>query len=131
MTDPPRHNAGFTLIEVLVALAITALAFGLAIPAISESLGRTAAIARQDAATTLAETLMVRVGRDIPLIDGNMAGQDGGLDWTLAITPWANEGDAVQHAGVTLHRVVVTVTWPGISRTQTQRLVSLRLNPGW
>jgi len=127
MTD--TRNAGFTLIEVLVALAITALAFGLAVPAISTSLGRTASIAAEDQATTLAETLLARVGHDIPLVDGTATGQAGDLSWAMAITTWRNEGDAAQHAGVTLHRVLVTVSWPGISQMQSEQLVSLRLAP--
>jgi general secretion pathway protein I len=127
MTD--ARDAGFTLIEVVVALAITALALGLATTAISTSLGRTASIAAEDRATMLAQTLLTRVGHDIPLVDGTAAGQQDDLSWTVAIAPWLNEGDATQHAGVTLHRVVVTVTWPGISQPQSERLVSLRLAP--
>jgi len=123
------RQAGFTLVEILVALAITALAFGFAIPAITTSLSRSASIALEDQATTLAQTLLARVGYDISLIDGDAAGHAGALAWTVTITPWLNEGDGSQHGGVTLHRVAVTVSWPGVSQPQSTQLVSLLLAP--
>jgi general secretion pathway protein I len=125
MTDRPA--AGFTLIEVLIALAILAVAFGFGIPAISGSLSRGTQTALQDRATTLAESLLARAGADIPLAEGGMEGQAGDLAWRVTIAPWLNEGDASQHAGATLYRVEVTVS--DRRQRRLQQLVSLRLAP--
>jgi len=60
MTTPTE--SGFTLVELLAALTITALALTLTLPNISASLTRTTVITRETEATTLAEALLARVG---------------------------------------------------------------------
>jgi prepilin-type N-terminal cleavage/methylation domain-containing protein len=128
MTDPGRRrSAGFTLVEVLVALAITGLAFGVALPVIAEALGGGAAAEAEAAATLTAQALLGRVGQDIALADGTMTGRDGDRAWTVAITPWQPDDDARPGFGVQAHRVAVTVNWPGRLRVQTLTLATLRL----
>src|SRR5262249_42788838 len=101
----------------------------LAMPAISTGLHWIAAVDADDNATALAESLLARIGHDIPLIDGASTGQADGMTWSIVIAPWTAEGDAAQHAGVTLHRVAVTVTWPGISQPKSRELITRMLAP--
>jgi prepilin-type N-terminal cleavage/methylation domain-containing protein len=131
MTD---RRAGFTLVEVLAALAIAGLAFAVALPMLSESLSGGAAAATEQQATLAAQSLLARVGQDIPLTDGTLHGQDGALSWTVEITPWTLGEDARPGMGVTAHHVVVSVGWPGRRRPQVLRLATLRLatpSQGW
>jgi general secretion pathway protein I len=119
--------AGFTLLEVLVALAIVALALAVLLPTLSESLVTGRSAAAELAATVEAETLLARVGADIPLVDSVLSGEDGGLAWTIEIGPWAAGDPARLSGGLAAHRVVVSVTWPGRLRPRTLRLDTLRL----
>jgi prepilin-type N-terminal cleavage/methylation domain-containing protein len=128
MTDRAR-GGGFTLIEVLVALAIAGLAFGVALPVISESLTGGAAATAEAAAMIEAQSLLARVGQDIGLVDGTLAGHDGDLSWTIEIAPWQPADGTQPGFGVRAHRVAVAVSWPGHNQPQTLRLVTLRLAP--
>lgn len=105
-TPEPDGASGFTLLEVLVALVILALAVGALTGAIAQS---TASVQRVDAqlhAVALADGILAGLGRDMPLKAGMSRGQDGALSWQLSITPQ-------QEAGVVLARVDLTVTAHG------------------
>jgi general secretion pathway protein I len=128
MNDPGRcRTAGFTLVEVLVALAIAGLAFGVALPIIAEALGGGAAAEAEAAATLTAQSLLGRVGQDIALADGTLSGRDGDRTWKVEIAPWQMDDAARPGFGVQAHRVAVSVSWPGRLRAQTLTLATLRL----
>jgi general secretion pathway protein I len=97
MTDPRssagearrrRRERGFTLIEIIVALAILAVALGALFEAFSGGLRATAAVGRQAATVMLAQSLLDRIGQDIPLAAGEQAGvSEDGLRWSIVIAP--------------------------------------------
>jgi prepilin-type N-terminal cleavage/methylation domain-containing protein len=80
-------GAGFTLLEVLVALVILGLALAFLTGTISDSLGRAERTEREDRAAILADGILARLGRDLPLQTGIRLGRDGELFWRLVITP--------------------------------------------
>jgi general secretion pathway protein I len=83
-----KRQPGFTLIEILVALAILAVALGALFQAFSTGLRATAVTGRQGAAIMLAQSLLDRIGQDIPLAAGEQAGVgEDGLRWSIAIAP--------------------------------------------
>ena len=83
-----KRQRGFTLIEIIVALAILAVALGALFQSFSTGLRVTAATDRQAAAVMLAQSLLDRIGQDIPLAAGEQAGvADDGLRWSVTIVP--------------------------------------------
>ncbi len=81
--------AGFMLVEVVVALAIVAMAFGYAFPSLSGALDRLGRDGNNARAVSLAQSTLSRVGHDIPLRTGDASGStEGGFTWQVAMTPY-------------------------------------------
>ncbi|MFC3228222.1 hypothetical protein ACFOGJ_13335 [Marinibaculum pumilum] len=115
------------MLEVIVALAIAALAFGYAYPAISESLNRLRFDRDGAAAVAVAETLLDRVGYDLPLQPGSQAGTaDNGMAWQLAIAPYEAQRPLPQ-SGVTGLQVAVTVRWRDGTLSREVQLQTVRV----
>lgn len=123
-----RRQPGFTLIEIIVALAILAVALGALFQAFSTGLRATAVADRKAAAVMLAQSLLDRIGQDIPLAAGERAGvSEGGLRWSIAIAPSPLIApDRRADSPLQPFDVVVTVTGDG-GRPLT--LATLRLAP--
>jgi len=85
----PRSDPGFTLIEVLVALTVSALIVAIAMNAAVSARQRERAAAEMQAATLLARNLIEQTTSE-PFTQQPRKGTEGGLDWTLTKTP---EGD--------------------------------------
>ena len=116
---------GFTLIEVLVALAILALTFTFAYRAMSGGLGRLGEDSRSERAVLLAQSQLARVGREIALADGDIAGRAAGdYSWQIRIAPY---GPA--EGGLAGHRVLVLVGWHDRGQARQVRLETVRLGP--
>lgn len=124
---------GFTLIEVLVALAIVAIAFVGTLGVFSGGLSRLNHDHNVQYALLIAQSQLARVGQDIALqdreIDGHGIddlGQDGqgddGFSWHIAITPYGGGAGALFG-----HRVVVTVGWNEGWQKRDVRLETVRL----
>src|SRR5882724_1278804 len=83
-----KRQRGFTLIEIIVALAILAVALGALFQSFSTGLRATVVSDRQEAAVMLAQSLLDRIGQNIPLAAGEQAGvSEDGLRWSIAIAP--------------------------------------------
>ncbi len=86
-SDLKPKDTGFTLLEVLVALAILGLVVAFLTETISDSLLRAGRIGIEDRATTLAEATLARLGNDIPLRIGISQGEQSDLYWQLVVNP--------------------------------------------
>lgn len=93
---------GFTLLEVLVALAVLGLALVTICGAISDSLLRTERVAQDEQATALANALLARIGYDLPLRIGLTDGEDGGLTWRMTVNPVKEKASEINVDEVTL-----------------------------
>jgi general secretion pathway protein I len=121
-----RAGAGFTLLEVLVALAIAGIGLAFFLAATGVGL-QNAGIADQTIqATRLAQSRLAQVGLTVPLKQGNYTGDDGdGFRWQVDIAPplTHGRGSDAQSPRLGLYPVNVRVRWrSGVS----WREVSLR-----
>jgi type II secretion system protein I len=122
-------ESGFTLIEVLVALAILAVVFGFAMESLSGSFYWQERSHQDEIATLVAQETMARVGHDIPLKNGRVDGRTaGGYAWQVDISAY---GDATAAARARLipHRIDVIVGWTEGNFLHRLRLTGLRLAP--
>ncbi|WP_052120454.1 type II secretion system protein [Inquilinus limosus] len=123
MTRPWRE-AGFTLVEVLVALAVLGSITAASLALLVSSRDRDSRAAAQLRAGLAAEAILERVGLDLPLAPRSVSGRlSDGSAWSLAIAPWREEGLPEQPGRPGLLSVTVRVT---PRRGPTVQLVTLR-----
>ncbi len=106
-----RSSGGFTLIEVLAAIALLAIAFAVGLGALgkaAQNAGRSAALST---AVERAQSLLAEQGLMAPLHNGTLSGNfDDGMHWTLkvhalpkpAFTQGGADGVAAQQQGALL-----------------------------
>ena len=123
-----KRSAGFTLIEVVLALSVFALGFGL----ILETLGgasRNVRVAGDIGKVALfAQNQLDLVGIDTPLKKGSTRGKfDDVYSYELTITPALPEDSTVPETGpVKLFRVDLAVSWGRGANLRTERFSTLR-----
>ncbi len=119
------HQAGFTLLEVLVALLILGLAVVSLIQLSSQGLRLVKLSGDQQQAVLLADRL-VRVTE--PLVEGVVSGQEGAFTWERRVAVVGAPDELTPTSGPTpdLLALTVTVRW-GLGRSL--QLASLRLTP--
>lgn len=83
----PIGEAGFTLLETLVALAIVAIALGAAYAGFASGARATHRAETALEALTRAESALALVGAEIPLTEGETVRRDGVWTMTVAIAP--------------------------------------------
>ncbi|HJU16489.1 MAG TPA: prepilin-type N-terminal cleavage/methylation domain-containing protein [Stellaceae bacterium] len=131
---PRLAESGFTLLEVLVALAIAGLALAGLFAAGGTGLFAADTAARAEEALERAQSHLAALGRDGALHAGDSAGEDGGgYRWQLHVHPVASRRVAPANgvfgsAGTTtLYEVEVVISWRAGGHTRRVALRSLRL----
>jgi general secretion pathway protein I len=117
----PVRSAGFTLLEVVVALAIMAIALGVLYRAVGGGVRTVGDLSAYSRAVAIGESVL-QVRDSVPAEGWNEAGQWEGFRWSVASAPYQPGSGA----GVPLHRVQVDVAWTDGLRDRTFSLVSLR-----
>lgn len=122
--EPPRRDAGFTLIEVLVAFIITGLALAVLANAGLDGLRSSSLSARYQEALARAQSHLAAIG-DAPQPSDRQGDEGDGYHWHVRIVPLASA--VVASGQATLLAVSVAISWgnrPG-RRVQldTERLV--------
>ena len=124
---------GFTLLEVVVALAIAALTLVGLFQAGSDGLSAADTASRTEEALQRAQSHLAAVGRDVALSPGDFEGDDGGgYRWRLQVHPAAVRQAPTQDAGsaaatITLFDIEVAISWPSRGRNHTVALKTRRL----
>lgn len=139
----PRHkqrrSAGFTLLEVMVAGLVMAIAVVGLLSAISTSLNNASRLGDHDHAALLARRQMEQL-LTMPLVPGQAYGgvfppaQSGDLraGWQAVVEPF--EGNAFGMSNGVLNRIVLEVWWERGGQRRTMQVETLRavvpMNPG-
>jgi general secretion pathway protein I len=103
-------NAGLTLLEVLVALAILSLTMVALYGAMGDSAFRLGSAQAESVAIALARSKLDEVGHTIPPIVGDASGTAGGYAWTVTIAVHGTPEERVAWPA-TLIDVAVKVSW--------------------
>jgi len=132
-TDPARSDRGFTLLEVLIAFTIAALALGLLFRAASSGLLSVETAGRYEEAVSRARSHMAEIGRDASPVAGESEGDDGGgYHWHLRVTPeargqTASNGPIAGPPPPVLYAVMVAISWHDAGKTREFVLRSERM----
>lgn len=129
-----RAHGGFSLLEILVAFVIMAMALGVIMRVFSGSLNNVEAARRHAQAVLIAESKLAALGVETPLVDGEASGEmPGNYRWRSRIQREADTGAATPDgvSGPGLYRIEVSVDWPSAPNKRGQvRLVGLRAGRG-
>jgi general secretion pathway protein I len=127
---------GFSLLEVVVALAILGLALGVLLEIFGSGLNGAELTSRYAQAATIAESRLASVGADVPLQPGDTGGSENdAFRWTLSIKPY-DEQQAQPQMGapqslmrVQLFEIVARVSWSDYGKEREVVLSTLQLGP--
>jgi general secretion pathway protein I len=130
-----KAAAGFTLLEVVVALTIASLALVVMFRAGSDGLFAVDAAGRAEIGVERARSHLAAVGRDAAILQGVSEGEDGGgYHWRMRIAPiatWPAPATAgMPEGGATLFDVEVTISWTSRGRYHDVILRTRRIAPG-
>lgn len=130
---------GFSLLEVLVAFVILALALGVIMRIFSQGMSRVAESEYYARAVMLAQAKLAQLGAGIALEEGELSGEgDDALRWRVRLAAYeperingAQEGGSAQALlPLRLLQVEVEVSWPGdAAGPRSIRQVALKLAP--
>lgn len=119
---------GFTLVEVLVALAILSVTIVLLYGAIGDAAHRLSQSQAESEAAGLAQSKLDEIGHTIPAIVGDVSGRQGRYKWTVAIAVYGSPEERVAWPAVVAD-VTVTVDWADGDAGRSLRIRSLKLLP--
>ncbi|HEY1630516.1 MAG TPA: prepilin-type N-terminal cleavage/methylation domain-containing protein [Rhizomicrobium sp.] len=120
---------GFTLLEVLVSLAILSVSLATLLGIFSLGLSRARQNEDEMGARTLAQALIAQADAVANPQLGARGGQaGGGYRWQLELKPY-NQGTALQTGGTALASVTARVTWEESAGARSLTLSSLRTVP--
>ncbi len=134
VAEPSCQATGFTLLEVVVALAIAALAIVGLFQAAGGGLLAVNTAGRVEEAVQRAQSHLAGVGRSAALIQGELTDDDGGgYHWRLRVRPMGTRQtvapDGNPTGSVTLFDVEVAISWPGRGGERSVVLKTMRLSP--
>lgn len=125
-----HSEAGFTLVEVIVALAMLSAGLSLLLGLISSGLQRTAAAERMAEAGSLAQSLMSKVGTELPIRSEERDGQyPRGYRWRVKMLPYG-DGKEPERAPFSLYTISTEVEWGEGAEKRSYVLTTLRLGVG-
>lgn len=125
----PPPDGGFTLIEVVAALAILAVVLGMAYRILGDGLGGVRRAEDRAAALAVAEARLAALGVEEPLVPGERTGVTAGHAWRIIVVPRRDPPfDGLEGRGLAALRIDVTVGDPsgGDVHMTTTRLARVR-----
>lgn len=124
--------AGFTLLEVVIALLIAGLASAVLFEAGSTGLYGARTAQRAQEAVERAQSHLAAIGEDVALVAGNSEGNDGGgFRWQITVHPIASHQRSSANGAIllrtTLYDVRVAISWKVGGKTRRVVLVTRRV----
>ncbi len=136
MAEPgASSSSGFTLLEVLVAFIITALALGALFNGAAASLTQTAVVGRYEEALSRAQSHLAEASHGSPSSTQAQEGEEGhGFHWAVHIERIANApprppdpAGNTQPVTLALYSVQVTESWEDRDGTRQVQLTGRRI----
>ena len=126
---PRRRSRGYTLIEVLVAFVIMAMALPVLLKIFSGGVRNVAVSSDYAKAVLIAESRIATAGIDDTLAPGETGGiEKGRFRWTRVVTdyePTSSYRSTVK--GLHAYHVTVTVSWPNGDKERQVEINTVRL----
>ncbi len=120
-------EAGFTLVEIVAALAILALSLSALLGVLSDGIGRAGQAEAYAEAGSLAQSLLARVGTEIPIREGITTGElAGGYRWRLQMEPYGDAAD-LRAWPVAAYGVSAELVWGTSPNERSVVLTTLRV----
>lgn len=126
------RQRGFSLIEVVIALAVFAVAVGVCMQIATAGLRQSRIAAEQTQAALLAQSLLDMHGVGERLEPGRSSGRlEGDYQWELDVTPYevplqTDSPLASGFSAVQLFRLDLTIRWPAGPNERSARFSTLR-----
>jgi general secretion pathway protein I len=132
----PDPESGFTLLEVIVAFAISALAVSLLYQGATGGLGATETASKTTEAVLLARSHLAAIGHGAAIAPQDSNGVDGdGYTWHLRIRPIAtremnlsdsDRANDTKPTNAVLYEILVTESWQDGPRARSVALTTRR-----
>ena len=124
-----KYIKGYTLIEVLIAMMILAMALTVLMRLFSGGLRNIAISADYTYAVLLAEAQLAVAGSSEALVPGETYGNDDKFRWTRTVEEYmAEEFAETEKLPVAALQVTVVVEWPNVGRTRQLNLSTIKLD---
>jgi general secretion pathway protein I len=121
-------QAGFSLLEVLVAFAILSISLGVLMQIFSQASRTTLVSSQYSRAASLAEAKLNAVGSAIPLEEGTVSGDpEDGIAWEINILPVELGEEFGAEPPATPYRVNATALWQDGGQVRSLTFSTLRL----
>ena len=126
--EPPAQ--GFTLVEVIVALLVFGLSFAVLAQIVQTGSRQSASAEEVATATLLARSQLARIGVELPVATGELAGEANGYRWQVRVRAAELDQDQDELAtalSLAPHLIEVTVAWGPADRQRDLTLTTLRV----
>jgi general secretion pathway protein I len=127
-----RGNRGFSLLEVLVAFTVLALALGTLLPLLANVTNSARVSESYAHALMIAESRMAVLSAALAANGSasyrGMSGSSDGFSWAESVRDYATDNRATGVAGMLPRQLEVRVSWSDGSRTREVGLTSIRLS---
>jgi general secretion pathway protein I len=127
-TPDSRHQTGFSLIEVIAAILLLAIAFTALMQVAGASIKLTQNAAEHSEAALWARSKLDSAFVEDALQPGSTSGQfNSKFRWQLDVTPWTQAGAAPPNAPLHLYQLDLDVLWGPQAHPTSAHFRTLRL----